>query len=227
MSTNISRRQFLTRSLTRSSVGMTGLTSIALASTLQPAPLLGEHQARARSVIFLYMSGGPRQVDTFDPKPDLAKYSGKNVPESIAKNVPPIKRSGLSNVMPSHWEFKQHGESGIPVSDLLPYTAKHVDDLCVIRSVQHRNPVHGPGECVCLTGVASGERPSIGAWSTYALGSSNENHPSFMAMNIHRDGMQFPQRAGWSTGFLPSKHQGVVINPETGIQFTQLPKGTL
>ena len=222
MSTSISRRAFLNHS----SVGMTGLTSIALACTLQPAPLLGNHQARARSVIFLYMSGGPSQVDTFDPKPDLAKYSGQRVPESIAKNIPPIKRSGLSNVMPSHWKFKQHGESGIPVSALLPYTAKHVDDLCVIRSVQHRNPVHGPGECVCLTGVASGERPSIGAWSTYALGSSNENLPSFMAMNIHSDGMQFPQRAGWSTGFLPPKHQGVIINPETGIQFTQLPKGT-
>lgn len=222
MSINPQRRAFLQHS----AVSMTGLTGIALASSLQPAPLLSSERSAARSVIFLYMSGGPSQVDTFDPKPALATYSGQDVPESIARNVPPIKRSGLNNIMPSHWSFRKHGESGIPVSELLPYTAEHVDDLCVIRSVQHLNPVHGPGECVCLTGVASGDRPSIGAWTTYALGSVNENLPTFMAMNIHSDGMQFPQRAGWSTGFLPARHQGVVINPATGIKFTDLPAGT-
>ena len=222
MSTKYPRRQFIQDS------GI-GLSSMAIASLLsrQSMATTSDEKAVARSVIFLYMSGGPSQVDTFDPKPALKKYAGQDVPESIARNVPPIKRSGLKNVMPSHWEFKQYGESGIPVSALLSHTAEHVDDLCVIRSVQHRNPVHGPGECVCLTGVSNGERPSIGAWSTYALGSDNENLPSFMAMNIHSDGMQYPQRAGWSTGFLPSKHQGILINPKTGIQHTQLPKGTI
>mgnify|MGYP001173146199 FL=1 len=222
MSINPQRRAFLRQS----AVSMTGLTSIALASSLQPTLLRGNERKIARSVIFLYMSGGPSQVDTFDPKPALATYSGQNVPESIARNVPPIKRSGLNNIMPSHWSFQPHGESGIPVSELLPHTAQHADDLCVIRSVKHLNPVHGPGECVCLTGVAGGDRPSIGAWTTYALGNINENLPTFMAMNIHSDGMQFPQRAGWSTGFLPAKHQGVVINPATGIKFTDLPEDT-
>ena len=220
MSINLHRRHFIQQ-------GTIGLTGMAIASSLAESACATKNTGTARSVIFLYMSGGPSQVDTFDPKPALKQFSGQDVPKSIAQTIPPIKRSGLKNILPSHWEFQQHGESAIPVSSLLPHTAKHVDDLCVIRSVQHQNPVHGPGECVCLTGVASGERPSIGSWSNYALGSANNNLPSFMAMNIHSDGMQFPQRAGWSTGFLPSRHQGIVINPKTGIKHTQLPKGTI
>ncbi|MEO0448275.1 MAG: DUF1501 domain-containing protein [Verrucomicrobiota bacterium] len=108
---------------------------------------------RARSVIFLFMSGGPSQVDTFDPKPELARLEGKDVPESVAARVPKIKRAGLTNLMASHWEFEPRGESGIPVSSLFPAVAQHADDLCLIRSMTHRNPVHGPGECVALTGI--------------------------------------------------------------------------
>ena len=128
MSTKYPRRQFIQDS------GI-GLSSMAIASLLsrQSKATTSDEKAVARSVIFLYMSGGPSQVDTFDPKPALKKYAGQDVPESIARNVPPIKRSGLKNVMPSHWEFKQHGESGIPVSALLPHTAEHVDDLSLIH----------------------------------------------------------------------------------------------
>ena len=116
MSTKYPRRQFIQDS------GI-GLSSMAIASLLsrQSMATTSDEKAVARSVIFLYMSGGPSQVDTFDPKPALKKYAGQDVPESIARNVPPIKRSGLKNVMPSHWEFKQHGESGIS----LCLTASH------------------------------------------------------------------------------------------------------
>lgn len=182
------------------------------------------HPPSATRVIFLFMSGGPSQVDTFDPKPHLAKLAGKDVPESLAKNVPQIKRAGLKNLMPSPWEFHRRGQSGIPISTLLPNLAQHADDLCVVRSMNHRNPVHGPGECVALTGAAAGNRPSLGAWSLYGLGSATQQLPAFIAMNLHSDGMQYPQAAGWGAGFLPSRFQGTVVNSEKGIRFADMPQ---
>ena len=210
-----------------------GLGALPVASTFleakekQRANLLKPHFApTAKSVIFLFMSGGPSQVDTFDPKPELEKLAGQNVPESIAKQVPKIARAGLKNVLKSPWKFSQHGESGLWVSELFPETAKHVDELCVVRSMNHRNPVHGPGECVALTGTGVGDRPSIGAWSVYGLGSENDNLPAFLAMNLHSDGMQYPQRAGWGTAFLPSRHQGIVVDPDSGIRHLKMPSTT-
>ncbi|WP_182865434.1 DUF1501 domain-containing protein [Stieleria mannarensis] len=184
------------------------------------------HAATASSVILLFMSGGPSQVDTFDPKPELERLAGKDVPESIARTVPKIKRAGLKNLMGSPWTFDRHGESGIPVSTLFPQTARHVDDLCVIRSMQHNNPVHGPGECVALTGTAAGDRPSIGSWSLYGLGTANESLPAFVGMNLHTDGMQFPQAAGWGSGFLPSGLQGTIVDPAQGIRHVAMPPQT-
>lgn len=186
----------------------------------------GSHfRPTAKNVIFLFMSGGPSQVDTFDPKPELAKLAGKDVPESLAKHVPKIKRAGLKNLMASPWTFRNHGDCGMPISDLLPETAKHADDLCVVRSMQHRNPVHGPGECVALTGTGAGDRPSIGAWSLYGIGSETQNLPAFITMNLHSDGMQFPQAAGWSAGFLPPQFQGTVVDPAKGIRDVAMPAG--
>ncbi|MDF1658067.1 MAG: DUF1501 domain-containing protein [Verrucomicrobiales bacterium] len=219
-----SRRDFLSASF-GIGAGSLGLETL-LAEQSGKLAVGGSHFApTAERVIFLFMSGGPSQVDTFDPKPELAKLAGKDVPESIAATVPKIKRAGLKNLMASPWEFQQHGESGIPVSELLPATAKHVDDLCVIRSMQHRNPVHGPGECVALTGTGAGDRPSIGAWSIYGLGSETQNLPAFVTMNLHSDGMQFPQAAGWGAGFLPPQYQGTVVDPEEGIRDVAMPEG--
>ena len=206
-----------------------GAGAIALDSLLhaESSKSIGTHfPATAQSVIFLFMSGGPSQVDTFDPKPELARLAGSDVPEEIAKSVPRIQRAGLKNLMKSPWAFQQHGESGIPVSELLPETAKHVDDLCVIRSMSHRNPVHGPGECVALTGTGAGDRPSIGSWSLYGLGSANQDLPAFITMNLHNDGMQFPQAAGWSAGFLPSRLQGTLVDPSNGVRFVDMPETT-
>ncbi|MAI35188.1 MAG: DUF1501 domain-containing protein [Rubripirellula sp.] len=206
-----------------------GAASIALQSLLADEheqasnALAPHHQPTARSVIFLFMSGGPSQVDTFDPKPDLAKLAGQDVPDSLAKKVPRIKRAGLSNLLASPWNFQQQGNAGVAVSDLLPKLGKHADELCVIRSMTHRNPVHGPGECVALTGTSLGDRPSLGAWSIYGLGSETQELPAFITMNLHTDGMQFPQAAGWNTGFLPPKYQGTLVDPSTGILHAKLP----
>ncbi len=219
---NRSRRHFLLQS------GL-GAGPIALQSLLAgESGFSAQNRHRpgsARSVIFLFMSGGPSQVDTFDPKPQLAKLAGRDVPESLAKNVPKIKRAGLKNLMASPWEFEPRGECGMPISTLLPETAKLADDLCVIRSMSHRNPVHGPGECVALTGSGLGNRPSLGAWTIYGLGNETRNLPAFVAMNLHSDGMQHPQAAGWGAAFLPSTFQGTVVDPAAGIRHVAMPKG--
>ncbi|MDC0262866.1 DUF1501 domain-containing protein, partial [Verrucomicrobiales bacterium] len=227
---SLTNEQFSRRSFLNTLGGGIGAGSVALQSLLadnaSSALAGGSHfSPSAKRVIFLFMSGGPSQVDTFDPKPELAKLAGGDVPESLARTVPNISRAGLKNLMASPWRFHQYGESGIPVSELLPETAKHVDDLCIVRSMQHRNPVHGPGECVALTGTGAGDRPSIGSWSLYGLGSETENLPAFITMNLHSDGMQYPQAAGWSAGFLPPRFQGTVVDPEKGIRDVAMPEG--
>ncbi len=223
-------QQFVNRRTMLAQCGA-GMGTLALATLLADEDLLAQEAVKPRShaatgtakhVIFLFMSGAPSQVDTFDPKPLLAQLDGKDVPESIAQHVPRIKRSGLKNLMASPFKFQQHGESGIPVSELLPHTAKHVDDLCVIRSLAHRNPVHGPAECITLTGTQVGDRPSLGSWLSYGLGSENESLPAFVVMNAHDSAMQFPQAAGWSAGFLPARHQGTVVE-QGGIRNVKMP----
>ncbi|MCB1227318.1 MAG: DUF1501 domain-containing protein, partial [Verrucomicrobiales bacterium] len=230
-SLNLSRRAMLERSTL--GFGSIALTSLLAQDGLFAATREGDHTRphlvgphlppRAKSVIFLFMSGGPGQTDTFDPKPLLQKLEGQPVPESIAVNVPKIPRSGVDSLlMASPFSFRQYGQSGIPVSELFPETARLVDDLCVIRSLNHRIPVHGPGECVALTGTALGNRPSMGAWVTYGLGSESGNLPGFVVMLSNTTGPA-PQRPGWGPGFLPSRYQGTIVDSKTGVPFTQMP----
>jgi hypothetical protein len=218
-----SRRLFaLSSGLGAGALALRSLSAAETDGVSDPPP---HHPPTADSVICLFMSGGPSQVDTFDPKPELANLAGEDVPESIAQRVPKIKRAGLKNLMDSPWTFTQHGECGMPISSLFPRTAEHADDLCVIRSMSHRNPVHGPGECVALTGSSLGDRPSLGAWSIYGLGSETQQLPAFITMNLHTDGMQHPQAAGWGPGFLPSRYQATVVDPAKGIDNTAMPQG--
>lgn len=231
MTTSLSRRAMLERSTL--GFGSIALTSLLAQDGLLAANREGDHtrphligphlRPRAKSVIFLFMSGGPGQTDTFDPKPLLQKLEGQPVPESIAINVPKIPRSGVSSLlMASPFSFKQYGESGISVSELFPETARLVDELCVIRSLNHRIPVHGPGECVALTGTALGDRPSMGAWVTYGLGSASGDLPGFVVMLSNSTGPA-PQRPGWGPGFLPSRYQGTVVDSKTGVPYTRMP----
>ncbi|QDV66706.1 hypothetical protein Poly24_03930 [Rosistilla carotiformis] len=176
-----------------------------------------------KSVIFLFMSGGPGHMDTFDPKPVLSKMDGEYVPGSIAATVPNIPRAGVgSKLMASPFGFKKYGESGIEVSDLLPHTARHVDDLCVIRSLNHRIPVHGPGENFTLTGSSLGERPSLGGWVTYGLGSEAQDLPGFIVLSSNSSGPA-PQRPGWGSGFLPARFQGTQLDNQRGVPYSELP----
>ena len=218
----ISRREMLDQSVL--GFGVVGLMSLLADEGLLCAEEDGHvsagtnhFPATAKNVIFLFMSGAPSQVDTFDPKPLLNELEGKAVPPSIAARVPNIPRAGLgSKLMASPFEFKKYGESGIPVSDLFPETAQMIDDICVIRSINHRVPVHGPGECIALTGSAIGDRPSLGAWMTYGLGSESRDLPGFISILSNSSGPA-PQTPGWGPGFLPSRFQGTLVDGKQGL----------
>ena len=224
----INRRNMLRESAL--GFGSLALTSLLWDEAASNGPQGGHtpaahHAPTAKSVIFLFMSGGPGQTDTFDPKPALAKLDGQRVPDSIAATVPNIPRSGVdSKLFASPFSFRQYGESGIPVSSLYPETARMVDELCVVRSMNHRIPVHGPGECIALTGSGVGDRPSMGAWVTYGLGSVGQNLPGFVAF-LSGSNAPPPQLPGWGAGFLPARYQGTLVDGNKGVPYTQMPDG--
>jgi Protein of unknown function (DUF1501) len=211
-----------------------GLGAIALSSLLNREKSVSASESTRRnalmplagpikSIIVLHMGGGVSQVDSFDPKPVLEKFVGQDVPPSIAKLVPKGNmRLRTSNLMPSLWEFHQRGECGMPVSELFPEIANHVDDLCVIRSMKHDSPIHTPADYLTLTGSLTGQRPSWGAWLAYGLGSENENLPAFVSMSV---GDNFSGPALWGSGFLPPEYQGVNVNGTKGLSDVQLPDG--
>jgi hypothetical protein len=175
----------------------------AAASTAVPfQPRATHFPATARSVIFLFMDGGPSQVDTFDPKPRLAREHG----EPIKMRVQPTQFDNVGKVLKSPWEFHQHGQSGIPVSDLLPHIATCVDDLAIVRSMTANFSEHTNANYFIHSGHGQQGRPSMGAWVTYGLGSECQNLPGFVVLN---SGMIPP--GGWdcfTSGFLPATFQG-------------------
>jgi len=172
------------------------------------------HKVRAKNVIFLYMDGGPSQVDTFDPKPMLDKHNGKD-PKQFFK-VEPTQFNNNGKVLASPWKFKKHGESGIPVSALFPNVAQCVDDLAVVRSLTSGFPEHTFANYFLHTGSGLQGRPSMGAWVNYGLGSECQNLPGFVVLNgglIPPGGLDC-----FGSGFLPASYQGSVFKPAgTGV----------
>src|SRR5262249_31526787 len=168
--------------------------------TLDPATLNG----KAKSVILLFMGGGPSQVDTFDPKPELSKLNGQEVPPSIARDIPRVARAPLTNLFGSPYRFTPRGQCGLPVSELFPELGACIDDICVLRSCRHDSPIHAPAEYLATTGTQIGDRPSLGSWLAYGLGSANKNLPAFVVMLAGESG----RSAAWSSGFLPPAYQG-------------------
>ncbi|WP_145177086.1 DUF1501 domain-containing protein [Rubripirellula lacrimiformis] len=167
------------------------------------------HPARAKNVIFLYMDGGPSQIDTFDPKPLLDKFNGKDPGKLF--NVEPTQFNNNGSVLASPWKFKQHGESGIPVSSLFPHVAECVDELALIRSMVSEFPEHTFANYFLHTGSGLQGRPSMGAWVNYGLGSGCQNLPGFVVINgglIPPGGLDC-----FGSGFLPASYQGSVFKP--------------
>ncbi|MDF1753898.1 MAG: DUF1501 domain-containing protein [Verrucomicrobiales bacterium] len=196
--------------LQQSAVGFGGLALNAilgregLAGQNPLAPQKTHHRPRAKRVVFLFMKGGPSHVDTFDPKPLLDRDHGKPLPFDLPK----VTFAKQGNLLKSPWKFKQYGESGLPVSELFPNVAKHVDDICMLRSVHGTNPAHGGALLKLHTGTDQFVRPSLGSWLTYGLGTENENLPAFVTIcpTLAHGGVN-----NWGAAFLPAHCQGTPI----------------
>jgi hypothetical protein len=211
----ISRRQMLRRFA--SGFGMLGLagllaenliTDVLAAGSPQTSPLLvkpPQFPARAKRIIFLFMSGGPSHVDLFDPKPRLAKDNGKPLPFE----KPKLERTKTGNLLQSPWSFKQYGQSGTAVSELFPHISTCVDDLCVIRSMVADNINHN-GACLQMnTGEQAFSRPCLGSWLLYGLGSENQDLPGFVVISPAQPAQGAPL---WSSSFLPASYQGTLVS---------------
>ena len=180
-------------------MAMLGLGDVMAASKPHFAP-------KAKRVIHFFLNGGPSHVDTFDPKPALAKYAGKPVPSHRITE----RKTGAA--FPSPFKFRRYGQSGIEVSELFEKTAAHIDDIAVIRSMQAQVPNHEPSLMLMNCGDSIQARPSLGAWLTYGLGSGNENLPGFIAMCP--GGMPIKSAENWQSAFLPGAFQGTYVDSQ-------------
>ncbi|HZH37377.1 MAG TPA: DUF1501 domain-containing protein [Flavisolibacter sp.] len=215
---HVNRRQFLSRL-------SVGLGSVALGSLLIPDLFKGgdveetllnglPHFApKAKRIIYLFQAGGPSQLELFDYKPELSKRFGEDLPESIRNGQ---RLTGMTAAQkkfplaPSLFTFQQYGESRAWVSELLPYTSKVVDDLCIIKSLYTEAINHDPAITFFQTGAQVGNRPSMGSWLSYGLGSENKNLPAFcVLLSKGQGGGQGVYSKLWTNGFLDSIHQGV------------------
>jgi len=169
------------------------------------APKPPHFPAKAKHVIHLFMNGGPSQVDTFDPKPALEKYVGKKLP---SPNLRTERPTGAA--FPSPFKFKKYGESGLEVSELFQHTAKHIDDIAVIRSMKAEVPNHEPSLALMNCGESRLVRPSLGSWVTYGLGSESQNLPGYIAMSP--GGYPIRETQNWQAAFLPGAYQGVYVD---------------
>jgi len=196
-------------------IGLAGLASLLgetgqlqAAQSFDPADPLAPKPpplpARAKRVIHIFMNGGPSQVDTFDPKPALTKYAGQKLPIHLRTERP------TGAAFPSPFEFKEYGQSGIEVSEIFPKVAEHVDDLCVIRSMNTDVPNHGPSLMMMNTGTTQQSRPSFGSWLTYGLGSENRNLPGFIV--LCPGGYPVWGAKNWRSAFLPGAFQATHVD---------------
>src|ERR1041384_2650366 len=175
------------------------------------APKKPHHLPKAKSVIWLFMEGGPSHLDLFDPKPELQRLAGQPMPESFGR---PITAMGTASntLMPSKRQWQQHGQSGIWVSDWYPNIAQHVDDMCILRSCWADGLNHVGSVCQMNTGDILAGRPAMGAWTLYGLGSCNENLPAFVVLTDQGEVNGGPKN--WSSGFLPAIYQGTQFRNE-------------
>jgi hypothetical protein len=195
-----------------------GLGALSLGTLLAPEastaeianpllPKVAHFPAKAKHVIHLFMNGGPSHIDTFDPKPLLNKYAGKNLPtENLATERP------TGAALPSPFKFKKYGQSGIEVSELFAKTAESIDDVAVIRSTYADVPNHEPSLMLMNCGDARQIRPSLGSWVCYGLGSQNQNLPAFVAMCPN--GYPIQETQNWQSGFLPGVYEGAYLDTQ-------------
>jgi hypothetical protein len=206
----VTRRELLRRS--GLGLGWLGATSLladeamaaaaGAATTLAPRP--PHFPARARAVIHIFANGGPSHLDTFDPKPALERYAGREIPGALKTE----RRTGAA--LPSPFAFSRHGQSGLEVSELFPSVARHADRLCVVRSMHADVPNHEPSLMLMNCGDARLVRPAAGAWVTYGLGTENQNLPGFVA--LCPGGYPIKGTENWRSAFLPGAFQGTYVD---------------
>jgi Protein of unknown function (DUF1501) len=225
MSTQIPHRQFpLTRRdwLLQAGAGFGSLALLDLlghegparaesASSSALASAAWRRPATARSAIFLFMEGGPSHLDTFDPKPELNRLAGQSLPPSFKPVITPMGE-GRAPLLASQRKWKQHGQSGIWVSDWLPHIATCVDEIAVIRSCWSNGLNHVGGVCQMNTGSTLAGRPSLGSWVTYGLGSENASLPGFVVMQDVARAQIAGGARNWGTGFMPAVYQGTRLD---------------
>ncbi|MBV12198.1 DUF1501 domain-containing protein [Rubinisphaera sp.] len=236
MNSLLNRRNFLTGTTA-------GLSSIALASLLHDQKLLAassgpirpavdaahpyaarppHHEAAAKNVLVIFCSGACSQIDTFDYKPELIKRHGQPMPG--AEEIVTFQgKQGMLTKSP--WEFKPRGESGKMISELLPQMAEFADDMCFLHSLTGKTNTHGPGENFMSTGYTLDGFPSMGAWTTWALGTENQNLPAYVAISDPRGTPQSSVN-NWGPGFLPAAFQGTEFNAVKPLQNLSIPSGT-
>jgi uncharacterized protein DUF1501 len=227
----LTRRAFLTRSgISLGSVALSALLNRDARAAEKYRGLAGfpHHPATAKRVIYLYMSGGPSHLETFDYKPELDKLDGKPMPESFTKGQPIAQLQGAKLKVQGHLsKFKKYGQSGQWISSFLPYHAKFVDDIAIIRSMVTGQINHDPAHTMMNTGTALSGRPSMGSWITYGLGSEADDLPGFVVMTSFagRNPQPISQRM-WGNGFLPGRFQGVEFNSSGDpVYYLRNPKG--
>jgi hypothetical protein len=212
------RRELLRRSA--AGFGSLALASILGAEVQAPHPLAPKKPhfpPTAKRVIFMFMHGGPSHIDTFDPKPQLDKSHGQPLPFDRPLT---FAEGSTGALMRSPWKFKQYGQSGLPVSELFPNVAQHVDDLCVVRSMVGDSVAHGGAVLQLNTGSNTFTRPSMGSWVIYGLGTENQNLPAFITL---KPGLSHGGAKNWSSGFLPGIYQGTPVG-HGGVSVSELMK---
>jgi hypothetical protein len=218
LNNKLDRRAFFQR--TASGLGVLALGNL-MTKSAQASPMSEERlelirqqvAPKAKRVVYLFMAGGPSQLETFDYKPKLANMLGKGLPDSVRGGQ---RLTGMSanqanlSIAPSVYNFNQHGKSRTWVSELLPYTAQVIDELCIVKSIYTEQINHDPAITFFQTGHQLPGRPSIGSWLSYGLGSENQNLPAFIVLVSKNASKDQPLYARlWGNGFLPSEHQGV------------------
>lgn len=205
----MTRRELLSRSgMGFASLGLASLLADeARAATSDPLAVRSPHfRGKAKRVVHFFLNGGPSHVDTFDPKPQLARYAGQPVPDSLRTE----RRTGAA--FPSPFKFKRYGQSGIEVSELFAQTARHIDDIAVIRSMRAQVPNHEPSLMLMNCGDSVMTRPSLGSWALYGLGTENQNLPGFIAMCP--GGYPIKGAENWQSAFLPGALQGAYVDSQ-------------
>ncbi|MFO1003451.1 MAG: DUF1501 domain-containing protein [Planctomycetaceae bacterium] len=204
------------RTLMRSAVGSAALASL-MQSTGRGDVGLTHFAPKAKRVVYLFQSGGPSHLELLDEKPELKKLHGTELPDSIRQGQ---RLTGMTSgqssfpVIASRFGFKSCGQSGLRLSELLPYTGKVADEICVVRSMHTEAINHDPAITFIQTGSQQPGRPSLGAWASYGLGSEAEDLPAFLVLISHGSGADANQgllERLWGSGFLPSSHQGVKL----------------